>query len=164
MNIGMGLKTLIMIKDCSRCTAIRTSYQPGVLNALKPYCRSFKALGNGMRAIGVFGAHAAPCQQMVRRDADTKYLLGQDVIDPFLKSGISCLAIERRLVFAKKTLVGESRKRTVLLAHRLAPSWSAAQASAGYPTCGPPTRVGVKTSSFERLAMQVNPIRVAAAQ
>ena len=57
---------------------------PGVFGALKPDIAHIagKAVGDGMRAVGIFGAiHAAPRQQTGQaRDGHAKYLLRQDVV------------------------------------------------------------------------------------
>ena len=88
--VGVGFQCLATI-HCSLAGPAKRALtiDPSVLGTLKPDVAriTVKALGNGMRAIGVLGAvHAAPRQQASEfRDADTKHLPGQDVIHPLLQ-------------------------------------------------------------------------------
>ncbi|OPZ12114.1 MAG: hypothetical protein BWZ07_01555 [Alphaproteobacteria bacterium ADurb.BinA280] len=91
-RIGIILNTRISIEECFWSTtkyALRVS--PRMLDSLKPDVARLagKAFGNRVFAIGVFGAiHTAPREQAGElRDADTKHLSGQYVIDARLQVG-----------------------------------------------------------------------------
>ena len=91
-GIGVAFQIRAPVERGLTCAAERAfAVVPAVLAALKPDMSRFgaKCLGNRMLPIGVFAAiHAAPCQQGGEaRDANAKYLSGQDVVHPRLQIG-----------------------------------------------------------------------------
>lgn len=93
------------------------------------------------------------------RDADAVDLLGQNVVDSFLKVRDRVLEsvgeAARDLAEEHARLRERIQRRTFGSAQMLAPSLSAAHASARASSISLARSGGVKTSSFDRLAMQV---------